>query len=62
MAEIDGKKLISLLVKGKVREKGAKGTTFIPSVDDSGNLSWENDDGLENPKTVNIKGPHRSQF
>ncbi len=33
------------------------GTTFIPSVDEeTGELSWSNDGGLENPETVNIKG------
>lgn len=32
------------------------GATFTPSVDGDGNLSWTNDKGRENPKTVNIKG------
>ena len=32
------------------------GATFIPSIDEAGNLSWTNDQGLENPNTVNIKG------
>ena len=36
--------------------KGADGTTFTPSVSKEGNLSWNNDDGKENPATVNIKG------
>lgn len=36
---------------------GTNGATFTPSVDDSGNLSWSNDQGLTNPPTVNIKGP-----
>ena len=36
---------------------GQNGATFIPSVDADGNLSWTNDGGLENPQTVNIKGP-----
>lgn len=36
---------------------GENGATFIPSVDADGNLSWTNDGGLENPQTVNIKGP-----
>ena len=35
-------------------EQGPKGTTFIPSVDESLNLSWTNDGGLENPTPVNI--------
>ena len=33
-----------------------KGTTFTPSVDDNGNISWENDGGKANPVTKNIKG------
>lgn len=42
---------------GDAGSKGDKGTTFIPSVDADGNLSWSNTDGLVNPETVNIKGP-----
>jgi len=41
-------------VQGK---QGNTGVTFTPHVDEQGNLSWTNDGGLENPKTVNIKGP-----
>lgn len=37
-------------------EPGKNGATFIPSVSDSGDLSWSNDGGLPNPETVNIKG------
>ncbi len=36
---------------------GASGTTFTPAVDSSGNISWRNDGNLQNPETVNIKGP-----
>ena len=36
--------------------EGTEGTTFIPSVSATGDLSWSNDDGKENPVTVNIKG------
>lgn len=32
------------------------GATFIPSVDEFGNLSWSNDKSLSNPPSVNIKG------
>ena len=32
------------------------GTTFTPSVDENGNISWSNDGGKENPQTRNIKG------
>nr|DAG44772.1 MAG TPA: collagen triple helix repeat protein [Bacteriophage sp.] len=42
---------------GDVGPRGDKGTTFVPSVDADGNLSWSNADGLVNPETVNIKGP-----
>ena len=34
-----------------------RGATFTPSVSYEGDLSWTNDGGLENPETVNIKGP-----
>lgn len=40
---------------------GADGTTFTPSVDEAGNLSWSNNDGKPNPETVNIKGPQGLQ-
>lgn len=36
---------------------GADGVTFTPSVDASGNLSWTNDGGKDNPASVNIRGP-----
>lgn len=36
---------------------GENGATFVPSVDEEGNISWENDKNLPNPSTVNIKGP-----
>lgn len=32
------------------------GTTFTPSVSPDGDLSWSNEDGKENPETVNIRG------
>lgn len=35
---------------------GKQGATFTPYVSSSGELSWSNDDGKENPATVNIKG------
>lgn len=41
---------------GPKGDPGQKGTTFIPAVDSEGNLSWSNEDGLDNPETVNIKG------
>ena len=36
--------------------EGTEGTTFTPSVSEEGDLSWSNNDGKENPATVNIKG------
>lgn len=36
---------------------GEQGATYYPSVDADGNLSWTNDKGLDNPETVNIRGP-----
>ena len=42
---------------GSDGQPGEDGTTFTPSVDDDGNLSWSNNGGLPNPETVNIKGP-----
>ncbi len=40
-----------------VRAEGTQGVTFIPSVDEAGNLVWTNDGELENPDPVNIMGP-----
>lgn len=40
---------------------GENGATFIPTVSDTGDLSWTNDKGLDNPATVNIKGPQGPQ-
>lgn len=33
------------------------GTTFIPSIDSNGDLTWTNDGGLTNPQPVNVRGP-----
>lgn len=44
------------LPKGETGADGAQGTTFTPSVSESGELSWTNDGGLTNPTPVNIKG------
>lgn len=41
---------------GSGGEDGEDGATFTPYVDANGNLSWSNDKGLPNPRTVNIKG------
>lgn len=40
------------------RDSGAlDGATFTPSVSSTGDLSWTNDRGRENPATVNVRGP-----
>lgn len=44
-------------VKKSVEKGNFNGATFIPNVDDDGNISWNNDKGLDNPKSTNIKGP-----
>ena len=33
------------------------GATFIPHVDEDGNLTWTNDADLSNPTSINLKGP-----
>ena len=40
---------------------GGSGATFTPSVSVDGIISWTNDKGLENPESVNIKGPQGPQ-
>lgn len=36
---------------------GEDGATFTPFVSENGELTWKNDKGLENPESVNIRGP-----
>ena len=41
----------------EMRDSGEfDGATFTPSVSETGDLSWTNDQGRENPETVNIRG------
>lgn len=40
---------------------GKNGAVFTPSIDNEGNLSWTNDGNLDNPESVNIKGPQGEQ-
>lgn len=47
--------------QGPQGEKGEVGYYFTPNVDESGNLSWSNNGNLNNPSTVNIKGPQGEQ-
>lgn len=42
---------------GKQGIRGERGYYFTPSVAASGDLSWDNNGKLDNPETVNIKGP-----
>lgn len=42
---------------GKQGIQGPRGYYFTPSVATSGELSWNNNGELDNPATVNIKGP-----
>ncbi len=42
---------------GKQGIQGETGYYFIPTVSSTGDLSWTNNGGLDNPITVNIKGP-----
>jgi hypothetical protein len=52
----EAKKVLRGKISGMDVIHGEDGATFIPTVDSQGNLSWTNDKGLENPKTVNIRG------
>ena len=40
---------------------GDTGTTFYPEVSKEGIISWYNEDGKQNPPSVNIKGPQGAQ-
>lgn len=44
-------------IRGSTGAAGADGTTFTPSVDAAGDISWTNDGGKTNPATQNIMGP-----
>ena len=46
---------------GATGERGPAGAHYTPSVTADGDLSWSNDGGLENPATVNIRGPQGAQ-
>jgi hypothetical protein len=47
-------------IKGDTGERGPTGYYFTPSVNADGVLSWTNNGGLNNPTSVNIKGPKGS--
>lgn len=40
---------------------GPNGATFTPTVSNEGVISWNNDKGLANPVSINIKGPKGDQ-
>ena len=44
-------------MESKLANNYFNGATFIPSVSESGEISWTNDKELDNPTTRNIKGP-----
>lgn len=44
-------------LKEDVAEGQLNGATFTPNVSTEGDLSFTNDKGLDNPETVNIRGP-----
>lgn len=44
-------------LQGVKGDQGESGATYIPSVDEDGLLTWENDKGLENPEPISIRGP-----
>jgi len=44
-------------IPGNDGNDGVNGITFTPTVAADGTLSWSNDGGLENPASVDIKGP-----
>jgi hypothetical protein len=48
-------------MQGVQGETGESGATYIPSISSDGVISWTNDKGLENPVSVNIKGPQGIQ-
>ena len=57
-----GKAVSEAIANIKIPEiSGENGATFIPTVSDEGIISWTNDKGLENPVSVNIKGPQGEQ-
>ena len=47
-------------LKGEKGDKGDRGYYYIPNVDKQGNLSWQNNGELDNPPTINLKGPKGS--
>lgn len=46
---------------GDTGPQGPAGPYFIPAVSQDGDLSWTNTGSLDNPSTVNIKGPQGEQ-
>lgn len=56
--EVESQDEFTALEEAMRKAAGLKdGTTFTPSLDkETGDLSWSNDGGLDNPETVNIKG------
>lgn len=57
ISAVDNQGRVTKLSGTNIQAAGGSGATFTPAVDKDGNLSWTNDRGLANPKTVNIQGP-----
>lgn len=47
-------------IKEKVNNGDFDGATYVPNVDEDGNISWTNNKGLVNPAVQNIRGPQRN--
>lgn len=47
--------------EGPQGPRGEKGPVFTPKVSSDGALSWTNNGGLENPPSVNVRGPQGLQ-
>jgi hypothetical protein len=54
---VDGQGRVTQVSGVEIQELGEDGATFYPAVSQTGDLSWTNDRGLENPETVNLTGP-----
>ena len=47
-------------IQEKIDNGEFNGATYLPNVDQNGNISWTNDKGLKNPNSQNIRGPQRN--
>lgn len=56
-SDTDMQQIVNLYLAGSGGSSGKDGITYVPHLADNGDLSWSNTGGLENPTTVNIRGP-----